>query len=149
MRVFLNKIVLCIRGWGRQTAFDDTAWTHGNLQLQSSNTGMEAASRPEPLQTQSSTTHSPDPTAGRPRFLYSHQRAFCSHYCTGEQLHPLLPLSTCVCSVLRHVRVFCDPLSMGLPRQEYRMGCHFPLQGIFQTQESSLCLLQCTQILHH
>ena len=36
MRIFLNQVVLCMRGWDRQTAFDDTAWTYTNLQLQSS-----------------------------------------------------------------------------------------------------------------
>ena len=29
------------------------------------------------------------------------------------------------------------PLSMGFPRQEYRVGCHFLLQGIFPTQGSN------------
>ena len=33
------------------------------------------------------------------------------------------------------------PLLVGFSRQEYRSGCHFLLQGIFQTQESNLCLL--------
>ena len=32
------------------------------------------------------------------------------------------------------------PLSMGFSRQEYWRGCHFLLQGIFQTQGSNTCL---------
>ena len=32
---------------------------------------------------------------------------------------------------------------MGFPRQEYCSECHFLLQEIFPTQESSLCLLHC------
>ena len=33
------------------------------------------------------------------------------------------------------------PLSMGFSRQEYWMGCHSLLQGIFPTQGSNLCIL--------
>ena len=33
------------------------------------------------------------------------------------------------------------PLSMGFPRQESRVGCHFPLQGFFLTQGSNPRLL--------
>jgi len=33
------------------------------------------------------------------------------------------------------------PLSMGFSRQEYWMGCHFLLQGIFLTQRANPCLL--------
>ena len=48
-------------------------------------------------------------------------------------------------SSLNHVRFFCDPrdynppgsLPMGFPRQEYIVGCHFLLQGIFPTQGSN------------
>ena len=32
------------------------------------------------------------------------------------------------------------PLSMGFLRQEYGVGCHFLLQGIFPTQRLKLCL---------
>ena len=39
-------------------------------------------------------------------------------------------------------------LSMGFSRQEYGMGCHFLLQGIFSAQESNLGLLHCRQILY-
>ena len=57
----------------------------------------------------------------------------------------------CVC-ILCPVRLFVTPwtiahqapLSMGFPRQEYRVGCHFLLQGIFPTQglnPSLSCLL--------
>ena len=33
------------------------------------------------------------------------------------------------------------PWSMGFPRQEYWVGCHFFAQGIFPTQGSNPCLL--------
>ena len=33
------------------------------------------------------------------------------------------------------------PLSMEFPRQEYGVGCHFLLQGIFPIQESNWYLL--------
>ena len=42
-----------------------------------------------------------------------------------------------------------DPLSMGFPRQEYWIGCHFLLQGIFPAQGSNLGLLHCRRILYH
>ena len=41
------------------------------------------------------------------------------------------------------------PLSMGFSRQEYWVGCHFLLQGIFPTQELNLGLLHCRQILFY
>ena len=40
------------------------------------------------------------------------------------------------------------PLSMGLPRQEYRSGLPFPSPGIFPTQELNPCLLHCRWILY-
>ena len=40
------------------------------------------------------------------------------------------------------------PLSMGFFRQEYWMGCHFLLQGIFPTWGFTLGLLHCRQILY-
>ena len=39
------------------------------------------------------------------------------------------------------------PLSMGFSRQESGVGCHFPLQGIFQTKGLGPDLLHCQQIL--
>ena len=39
------------------------------------------------------------------------------------------------------------PLSMGFPRQDSGVGCHFLLQGIFQTHRLNPCLLHCRQIL--
>ena len=56
-----------------------------------------------------------------------------------------------VCAVLRHfscVQLFATPwtvacqapLSMGFSRQEYGVGCHFLLQGVFLTQGSNLSL---------
>ena len=41
------------------------------------------------------------------------------------------------------------PLSMRFSRQEYWMGSHSLLQGIFQTQGSNMGLLYCWQILYH
>ena len=44
-----------------------------------------------------------------------------------------------------------SPLIMGSFRQEYWMGCHFLLQGIFPTQGLNLhllCLLHCRHILY-
>ena len=41
------------------------------------------------------------------------------------------------------------PLSMGFPKQEYWMDCHFLLWGIFPTQGSNLDLLQFRCILYH
>ena len=41
------------------------------------------------------------------------------------------------------------PLSMGFPRQDTGVGCHFLLQGIFLTQGSNPCLLCCRQVLYH
>ena len=40
------------------------------------------------------------------------------------------------------------PLSRGFTRQEYWVGCHFLLQGIFPTQGSNSCLRHCRQILY-
>ena len=61
----------------------------------------------------------------------------------------------CVCvQLLSHVFAtpwtvaFQAPLSMGFSRQEYCVGCHFLLQGIFPTQESSLHLLLGRWILY-
>ena len=55
-----------------------------------------------------------------------------------------------VCAhLLSHVKLFAipwtvapqAPLSMGFSRQEYWVGCHALLQGIFPTQGSNTCLL--------
>ena len=40
-----------------------------------------------------------------------------------------------------------SPLSMEFSRQEYGVGCHSLLQGIFPAQISNLSLLHCRQIL--
>ena len=54
--------------------------------------------------------------------------------CSHTQLLQLCPAfcNTMDCQV---------PLSMGLSSKNTRMGCHFLLQGIFQTQGSNSCLL--------
>ena len=39
--------------------------------------------------------------------------------------------------------------SMGFSRQEYWVGCHFLLQGIFPAQRSNPGLLHCRQVLYH
>ena len=41
------------------------------------------------------------------------------------------------------------PRSMGCSRQEYWMGCHFLLQGIFPTQGLNPGLPHCRQTLYH
>ena len=44
------------------------------------------------------------------------------------------------------------PLCMDSPSKNTRVGCHFLLLGIFQTQESNpsvLGLLHCRQIIYH
>ena len=62
-----------------------------------------------------------------------------------------------VLSCFSHVQLFVTPrtvapqapLSMG---KNTRVGCHFPLQGIFLTQRLNLCLLwllHCRWILYH
>ena len=64
-----------------------------------------------------------------------------------------------LCSIISHVWLFATlwtvahkvSLSMGFPKQEYRVGCLFLFQGIFPTQESDmhfLCLLHCRWILN-
>ena len=40
-------------------------------------------------------------------------------------------------------------LFMEFSRQEYGVGCHALLQGIFPTQGLNVGLLHCTQILYH
>ena len=54
--------------------------------------------------------------------------------------------------------ILCDPMvsslhqappSMGFSRQEYGVGCHFLLQGIFPTQGSNPGLSHCRQTLYH
>jgi len=42
-----------------------------------------------------------------------------------------------------------SPPSMGFSRQEYWVGCHFLLLGIFLTQGSTPGLLHCRQMLYH
>ena len=57
---------------------------------------------------------------------------------------------------INHVWLFVTPwtvalqalLSMGFSRQEYWVGCHFFLQGIFLTQGWNLGLLHCRQFLY-
>ena len=69
-------------------------------------------------------------------------------------------LYICELSCFSHVQLFvtlwtvvCQaPVSMGFSRQEYGVGCHALVQGIFLTQGLNpclLCLLRCKQILYH
>ena len=67
-------------------------------------------------------------------------------------------LSQCVCSVTQSCPTPCDPMDCRLPGSSVhgiypgkntRVHCHFLLQRIFLTQESSLRLLHCSQILYH
>ena len=61
-----------------------------------------------------------------------------------------------MCSSLSRVRLFATPwtiayqapLSMEFARQEYGLGCHSFLQGIYLTQGMNLGLLHCRQILY-
>ena len=55
------------------------------------------------------------------------------------------PSCLTVCDTMDHQ----IPLSMGFPRQEHGVGCHFLLQRIFQTQGSNTHLIPCRQILNH
>ena len=58
--------------------------------------------------------------------------------------------------LLSRIRLFATPwtvacqapLSMGFPRQNTGVGCHFLLQGIFPTQGWDLGLPHCGQILY-
>ena len=43
-------------------------------------------------------------------------------------------------------RILCPGDFLG---KNTEIGCHFPLQGIFWTQELNSCLLHCRQILYH
>ena len=62
----------------------------------------------------------------------------------------------CVLSHFCHVQIFVmlwtaalqAPLSMGFSREEYWVGCHALVQGIFLTQGGKPCLLTCRQILY-
>ena len=60
------------------------------------------------------------------------EREFC---CLLAKLHPTL-LRPCGLYIAHQA-----PLSMRFPRQEYRSGLPFLLQGIFPTQGSNSCLL--------
>ena len=52
-------------------------------------------------------------------------------------------------SLVTPYTVVCQaPLSIGFPRQEFWMGCHFLLQGTFLTQGSNPRLLHCRRILY-
>ena len=64
---------------------------------------------------------------------------------------PTLSFCMCVClCIFSCVQLFVTPgtvalqapLSMGFPKQEYWMSCHFLLQWIFLTQGSNLCLME-------
>ena len=61
-----------------------------------------------------------------------------------------LGLVTQLCQTLRPYGLWPTRLlmSMGSPRQEYWVGCHFLLQSIFPTQGLNLGLLYCRQILY-
>ena len=64
---------------------------------------------------------------------------------TVEQLFRKSNLELPCCAVLSCILFFATlwtatrqaPLSMGFPRQEHWVGCHFPLQGIFPAQGSN------------
>ena len=52
-------------------------------------------------------------------------------YCCGLALSPVQ------CFAIPWAVARQAPLSMGFPRQEYRVGCHLLFQGIFPTQGSN------------
>ena len=69
-------------------------------------------------------------------------------------------MHVCVLSYFSHIQLFVTPwtvvcqapLSMGFSRQEYEVGCHALLQGIFPTWGLNLHLLHllhCRLILYH
>ena len=68
-------------------------------------------------------------------------------------------MAVCVCVFAQLSPTACNamdearqaPLSMGFPGKSTGVGCHFLLQGIFQTQGSNLsllCCLHCRWILY-
>ena len=83
----------------------------------------------------------PSYTIGGNVSLYSH---------LGEQYVDVVVV-TKLCSTLTTPLAIAQQalLSMGFPRQEYGVGCHFLLQGIFPTHGSNLHLLHFRQILCH
>ena len=92
-------------------------------------------------------------------------RPVCPHHRPPSVVHWFLlhilisPCVLCCTQLLSDVRL-CDPVDCsprgssvhGIFRQEYRVGCHFLLQGIFLTQGSNshlLHLLHYRQILYN
>ena len=83
----------------------------------------------------------------------------CKHFCEGSGVNIInqfywvdtiaVLYDCCCCSIVQLCLIFCDPwtaacsapLSMGISRQEYGVGYHFILQGIFPDQVSNPCLL--------
>ena len=62
-----------------------------------------------------------------PKFTYMHECSVASAVSDSERPHGLQP-----------ARLLCP---WGSPGKNTRVGCHFLLQGIFQTQGLNLCLL--------
>ena len=65
------------------------------------------------------------------------------------RLRTIVTIVTKSCLTLRNpMDAACQaPLSMGFPRQEYWVGCHFFLHAIFPIQELNMCLLLGRQTL--
>ena len=62
----------------------------------------------------------------------------------------VVQLCPTLCDPVDVVVVVCQAaLSMEFSRQEYGVGCHFLLQGIFPTQGLNPDLPHCKQILYH
>ena len=77
---------------------------------------------------------------------------------TFSTLDSILPfLHIIVCLVAQSYSTLWDPVDCSPPDSSVHwillgkntgVGCHFLLQGIFQTQGSNLCLLHCRRILY-
>ena len=91
---------------------------------------------------------------GIPRGLCSLSQAPCR---PGDHETECLPVKYCAKS-LQSCLTLCNPVNCNppgssvhgiFPGKNTGVGCHFPLQGIFPTQGSNLCLLFGRRILYH
>ena len=73
----------------------------------------------------------------------------CKDFKTLTEGFSCLVAKSCLTPVSPRTVARQAPLSMGLSRQEYWVGCHFLLQGILPAQGSNLRLLHCRWILYH
>ena len=82
---------------------------------------------------------------GRPKQTFLQRR-----HTDGQEAHDkMLSITSCCCAVAQSCLSLCDPMDYNLPDscqwnfsgKKTGLCCHFPLQGIFLTQELNLCLL--------